>query len=127
MIAAGSVRTHAISMFLMVATCSPDPFAAMAPATPDDSTCVVETGRPKMWRARGGGGARVGRSALRVGEVGLADLLADGDHDALPADHGAEAERDRDRDLDPARNELGRAVERTFVAVEGRHLFALAV
>src|SRR5665213_1951936 len=56
--------------------------------------------------------------------MGLADLLANGDDDALPADHGAEAERDRNGDLDPARNELGRAVERAFVAVEGSHVGA---
>ena len=60
----------------------------------------------------------LGRRALRVGQVGLADLLADGDDDALPADHGAEPERDRDRDLHPDRNELGRVVERALVGVE---------
>ena len=30
----------------MVAICRPEPLAAIVPATPDDSTCVVETGRP---------------------------------------------------------------------------------
>ena len=45
-IAAGSVSTQAISRLRMVAICRPEPFAAMVPATPDDSTCVVETGRP---------------------------------------------------------------------------------
>ena len=33
-------------MLRMVAICRPEPLAAIAPATPDDSTCVVETGRP---------------------------------------------------------------------------------
>ena len=51
------------------------------------------------------------RRALAVGQVGLADLFADGDDDALPADHRAETERDRHADLDPERNELGRAIE----------------
>ena len=51
------------------------------------------------------------RRALRVGQVALADLLADGDDDALPADHRAEPERDRDGDLHPGRDELGRGVE----------------
>ena len=26
--------------------CKPDPFAAIVPATPDDNTCVVDTGNP---------------------------------------------------------------------------------
>ena len=54
-----------------------------------------------------GGGNQFGRRALRVGQMRLADLLADGDDDALPADHGAQPERDRHRDLDPERDELG--------------------
>jgi hypothetical protein len=44
--AAGSVSTHASAMFLIVLHCSPDPFAAIAPATPLDRTCVVDTGSP---------------------------------------------------------------------------------
>jgi len=48
MIAAGRVSTQAITMLRMVAICSPAPLAAIAPATPDDSTWVVETGRPNM-------------------------------------------------------------------------------
>src|SRR5271165_1357887 len=45
-IAAGNVSTQAIAMLRTVANCSPEPFAAMVPAIPDDSTWVVETGRP---------------------------------------------------------------------------------
>ena len=45
-IAAGRVSTHAMAMLRIVDHCSPDPFAAMVPAIPDDSTCVVETGSP---------------------------------------------------------------------------------
>ena len=45
-IAAGSVRTHAISRLRTVALCRPDRRAAIVPATPDDSTCVVDTGSP---------------------------------------------------------------------------------
>ena len=44
--AMGSVNTHAIRRFRTVAICKPEPFAAMVPATPQDSTCVVETGKP---------------------------------------------------------------------------------
>ena len=46
MMAAGSVSTQAISRLRIVAICRPEPLAAMVPATPDDSTWVVETGRP---------------------------------------------------------------------------------
>ena len=44
--AAGSVSTQASSRLRTVDICSPDPFAAMVPATPDDRTWVVDTGRP---------------------------------------------------------------------------------
>jgi len=44
--AAGSVSTHAMAILRMVASCRPDPFAAMVPATPEESTWVVETGSP---------------------------------------------------------------------------------
>ena len=33
-------------MLRMVDHCSPEPFAAMVPATPEESTWVVLTGRP---------------------------------------------------------------------------------
>ncbi len=46
-IAAGRVSTHAVAMLRIVASCRPDPFAAIVPAIPEDSTCVVDTGRPK--------------------------------------------------------------------------------
>src|SRR2546421_1747800 len=45
-IAAGSVSTQARAMFRTVESCKPEPLAAIVPAMPDDSTCVVETGRP---------------------------------------------------------------------------------
>ena len=44
--AAGRVSTHAIAMLRTVANCSPDPFAAMVPAMPEESTWVVDTGSP---------------------------------------------------------------------------------
>src|SRR5215468_8134790 len=44
--AAGSVNTHAIRRLRTVAHCSPEPLAAIVPATPDDNTWVVETGKP---------------------------------------------------------------------------------
>jgi hypothetical protein len=46
--AAGNVITHANAMLRTVESCNPEPFAAMVPATPEDSTCVVETGSPYM-------------------------------------------------------------------------------
>ena len=45
-IAAGRVSTQAISRLRMVDICRPERFAAIVPATPEESTCVVETGRP---------------------------------------------------------------------------------
>jgi hypothetical protein len=42
-----------------------------------------------------------------------------------PADHGAQAKRDRNCDLYPDRNELGRAVQRALVGVQGGDLFAV--
>ena len=44
--AAGSVSTQASAILRTVESCSPEPFAAMVPAMPDDSTWVVETGSP---------------------------------------------------------------------------------
>ncbi len=43
---AGSVNTQAISKLRIVDICKPDLFAHIVPATPDDSTCVVLTGKP---------------------------------------------------------------------------------
>ena len=84
-------------MLRSVDHCMPEPLASIVPATPDDSTWVVETGRPKPSATPIVAAATsLGRRALAVGQVRLADLLADGDDDALPADHRAEAERDRD-------------------------------
>ena len=45
-IAIGIVSTQAIRMFLIVPPCRPLRLATIVPATPDDSTWVVETGRP---------------------------------------------------------------------------------
>jgi hypothetical protein len=45
-IATGNVSTQASAMLRIVDHCSPDPLAAMVPAIPDESTCVVETGSP---------------------------------------------------------------------------------
>ena len=44
--AAGSVSIQAMSRLRTVAICRPEPLAAIVPATPDDSTWVVETGSP---------------------------------------------------------------------------------
>src|SRR5215470_13613741 len=45
--AQGRVRTQAISRLRTVSHCRPEPLTAMVPATPDDSTWVVETGSQK--------------------------------------------------------------------------------
>ncbi len=44
--------------------------------------------------------------ALSVGEVVLADFLADRHDDSLPPDHGAKPQCQRDGELYPGRNEL---------------------
>src|SRR5215469_15386524 len=59
-----------------------------------------------------------GCRALRISQMVLANFLADRDHDALPADHGAEAESQSDCDLDPKWDEAGRAVNVGFVVLE---------
>ena len=43
---AGNVRTQASSKFRKVPDCKPDRLAAIAPATPEERTCVVLTGSP---------------------------------------------------------------------------------
>ena len=114
--AAGRVKTQARAMSRMVESCRPLWLAAMVPATPELRTWVVLTGRPNpSARADGDHGGDFGRRALGIGQVSLADLFADRDHDALPADHGAEAERERYGHLDPGGNELGGLVEELFV------------
>ena len=49
--------------------------------------------------------------SLSVSHVSLADLLADGHHNALPADHGSQSQRQRHCDLDPERDEVGDAID----------------
>ena len=46
----GRVSTQAMRILRTVAICSPELLAAMVPATPEESTWVVLTGRPK-WSA----------------------------------------------------------------------------
>jgi hypothetical protein len=45
-IATGKVSTQAMARLRTVDHCRPERLAAIVPATPDDSTCVVDTGRP---------------------------------------------------------------------------------
>ena len=90
--AQGSVSTQASAIERSVLHWMPDPFAAIVPATPDDSTWVVETGQTEaVGEADRAGCDEFGRRALPVGEMRLADAFADGDDDALPSDHRAEA------------------------------------
>ncbi len=48
--ATGNVSTQSMIRLRTVAHCRPVPLAAMVPATPDDRTCVVLTGRPRKLR-----------------------------------------------------------------------------
>src|SRR5579863_1335836 len=66
---------------------------------------------PACRRADGHHRRDLRRRSLPVRQVILADLLTDRDHDALPADHRSQTQGDRHRNLNPWRNELGRAVE----------------
>jgi len=66
--------------------------------------------------ADSGHGGDFGGGTLCVSDMVLADFFADGDDDALPADHGAEAESDGD--FYPQRNEARGAVDVGFVVFE---------
>jgi len=44
----GSVKTQARRILRSVSACKPERFAAIAPAMPEDKTCVVLTGRPYL-------------------------------------------------------------------------------
>jgi hypothetical protein len=57
--------------------CRPERLAAIVPATPDDSTCVVETGRPYMSAAAMVDIATSSAEALSAEERQLRDELAD--------------------------------------------------
>ncbi len=114
--AAGRVKTQAIAMSRTVESCRPLLFAAMVP-----SHARRENVRRTDWKAirisseNGAHRNKLGRGALSVREVGLADLFANRDDDALPANHGAETKCQSDRDLDPGGNEAGRLVEEGLV------------
>ena len=111
-IAAGSVSTQAISRLRIVDICKPRPVGGhRAGHARREHVRGRDRQAVHIGRADGQHRHHLGRGALRVGQVRLADLLADRHHDALPADHRAQAERDGDRDLDPQRNELGRVVD----------------
>ena len=45
-IATGKVKSQARAKLRIVLACIPEPFATIVPATPEDKTWVVETGRP---------------------------------------------------------------------------------
>src|ERR1041385_653728 len=59
--------------------------------------------------ANGSHGSDFRGGALRVSEMILAVFFADRDDDALPADHGAQSERNGDRHFDPQRDEASGA------------------
>ena len=92
--ATGSVNTQAAAILRRVDICSPLRLAAMVPATPELSTCVVLTGSPKLSAAKMVAHChQFSRGTLGVGQMLLADLFANSHHNALPADHGAHSER----------------------------------
>ncbi|MCY1450257.1 hypothetical protein D9M71_670480 [compost metagenome] len=59
------------------------------------------------------------RSTLGIGQVGLADLFPDCDHDPSPAHHGAQAQGNGHGNLDPQWNVAGGVIE---LALEQLHL-----
>jgi len=109
--AAGSVKTHAAAICESWKAAARSCFAAMVPATAraqhvrgTDRQAKVVCGEDRRHRDK------FGRSSLRVGQVFFAYLLADCNHNALPADHGAHSQRQGHSNLYPSRNELGRLV-----------------
>jgi hypothetical protein len=46
-IAAGGVDIRPSAMLRRVDHCMPEPLAIIVPATPDESICVIDTGRPR--------------------------------------------------------------------------------
>ena len=92
-------------MFRTVSFCTPEPFATIVPAIPDDSM------RRRTHRKQAEQVGRFDRGesddfrggTLSVGQVRLADLFADRDHNALPTNHRAQTQRDRHGKLDPGR------------------------
>src|SRR5271170_5021972 len=65
-----------------------------------------------------GHGGDFGDRSLSVGQMLFADLFPDRDHDALPADHGAEAESHGYGDLYPERYEAGGVIDVLLVIGE---------
>ncbi len=104
----GRVSTHASNRLRRVAICRPDLLAAMEPATPEESTCVVLTGRRRSGQPRPMVIMATNSAAapLRVGEVAFADFFSDGHHDALPADHRAQAQSEGHGTFHPHGNDI---------------------
>ena len=67
-------------------------------------------------------GDNFGGGALAISHMLFADLFADGDNNALPADHRSESERECDRKLHPVGNEFRGAVETLLVGAERRYI-----
>lgn len=62
----------------------------------------------------------LGGGALPLGQVMLADLFADRDHDWLPFHHRAAAERPRHCDFHPSGSEVGRDIDMSLLVVHCR-------
>lgn len=102
----GSASTHASRRFRSVSFCRPEWFANMVPATPEESTWVVLTGRP-IW------------SAAKMVAIATSSAEAPARTSGAPfrsfhqqslrfasADHGAKAQRHRNRNPHPDQNEF---------------------
>jgi len=69
-------------------------------------------------RGDGPGRNQLRSCTLTIGQMRLADFLADRNDDALPTDHRAESHCNGDRDLDPSRDEFRGIVQRLLVGIQ---------
>ena len=121
--AAGNVNTHAIAMLRMVAHLQTASIRSHRSGHSRTEDVGGTDGQAEIVRSKDCGHCNeFGAGTLGVGEMFLADFFADGDDDALPADHGAESECKGDRHFDPARNELGGLVDLALVVGKRRSL-----
>src|SRR6516164_1616799 len=83
-----------------------------------EHVCGTDGQTKSVGGANGGHRRNFGGCALCVSQVVLADFLAHGDHNALPANHGPEAQCQSYGNLNPKGNETSRAVQVDFVVLQ---------